>query len=119
MKIFGKDIAILVGGGLAGMVMVIAAAWLVGDRFSAWRAGPELVTADIVGIANERTLALASRDLEPEEIEAKAREWARDFQQLLEVLADDNNIIILPAGIGVYGTRDITAELRRFTETLP
>ena len=112
------DIRVHAIAGFAGALSALAVAW-VDVSLPSNRSAPEIVTADLAGIAGEQTLELVSRNIQPEELEAESRAWAQDFQQLLAALAHDNDIIILPAGLGVYGVRDITADLRRFMEARP
>lgn len=114
MKSLWHKIMMATGAGLAGAVVALAATQMLFTRPQ-----PAFVTADLAGIATAKTLALASRDLEPKALEDASRQWAGKFQTLLHDVARENNIIILPRGLGIYGAPDITAELRQMMEVRP
>lgn len=78
---------------------------------------PRIVRADYVGIVRDYTLTLARRDLNEEQLAVASQKWSQEFTARLEAIALENNLIIMPSGLG-YGVRDdITSELRDMVVT--
>lgn len=80
---------------------------------------PRIVTADYVGIVRNRTLELANRDLDDAALARASQAWASEFRSSLARIGTENNIIILPTGIGVYGAEDITDQLKTILGKTP
>lgn len=70
---------------------------------------PNVVVIDLPRITEDRVLALATSDLDDEELERKTGEWVRTLSQKFYEMAETHNLIILPRSIGVIGAPDITA----------
>ena len=62
-----------------------------------------IVTVDLVELTSSFTLDLAAGDLSDDDVKATSRAWAERLQDQLQAVARDNNLIIVPKGVGVYG----------------
>ena len=70
---------------------------------------PHVVVLDLPTIAKDGALALATSDLDDEELEQKTAAWVSNLSQRLNEIAKSHNLIILPRDIGIIGAPDITA----------
>lgn len=108
---------------LAGAISTII---IVGIFFSpltiAWRnptaSDLKVVTADVDGLIRAHTLALASMDQDKDTLPEVADAWRGELISSLETFARQNNLIILPAGAGIFGAQDITGQLKKVLPVL-
>ena len=72
---------------------------------------PQIAVVDMKALAKEYTLTLATSDKSREEIAEEVIAWGAEKNAHLAALAEQYNLVILPAGIGVTGAPNITALL--------
>lgn len=71
----------------------------------------KVVTADVDGLIRQHTLILASTHQNDAALTDAIEAWRGDLASKLEAFARQNNLVILPAGAGIFGASDITDQV--------